>query len=188
MKAERISRLIRFSWLTALNVGFIILCLRFIGAAMKAIQPERLSTLILLLCSFALGCWSPLPALFAFTVSIPILNELGHMDVADNAAPLGLVYSGIYLGVLLHQIGARLSVQRIVLSNEHSRAAPCSDGSGTPFITFASDIFTTAILLSLGIQIYQHSSQHTFWVAWCEKPTLDYSTCQPRRSRPRCDN
>ncbi len=175
MKTKMISRIFRSCWRGALNVLFVILCFRFIGAAWASMQPERFSTQVLLFCSFALGFWSPLPALFALTVSIPILNGLGHIELADNAPPLGLVFSGIYLGALLHQVATRLYAQRRTLVNEHNRTYSPYQTLGTPFIGYATDIFITAILLSLGVQIYQHSNQPTFWVAWRDRPTFGYS-------------
>jgi O-antigen ligase len=86
-----------------LYAGFSLLCLRFLIAATGAVYPDVWPVLVLCVGCCFLGCWLPQAALFAFTVSVPLLNGLGYVGLAGCPSPLSVVFSAIFLGFSLKE-------------------------------------------------------------------------------------
>ena len=95
------------AWRGALQTCFLLLCLRFLIAATRATYPDVLPMLVLTVGSVGLSAWRPAAALFAFTVSVPLLNGLGYVGLAELPTPVSVVFSGVFVGWIIRQIAKR---------------------------------------------------------------------------------
>jgi O-antigen ligase len=109
-------------WQVVLQAGFLLLCLRFLVAATSAVYPDVWPVLVLIIGGLGLSAWRPVAALFAFTVSVPLLNGLGYVGLAGCPSPLSLVFTAIFVGWILRQITSRFAGHRSQVTGQGQRA------------------------------------------------------------------
>ncbi|MDD2762752.1 MAG: O-antigen ligase family protein [Opitutaceae bacterium] len=190
------------SWQSALHVAFILLCGRFLVAATRATAPDLWPVVVLSAGSIALGAWSSRAALFAFIVSLPLLNGLGKTFLSNCASPPSLVFAAMVLGLCLRQLascvaGLRSKVEGQGVEGREQEAGGGYQGGGTSaqqnlglresscplpltpcplpaFIGLAADVLSTVVLLSLALQIFRHQGGVGFWTKFWGQPVFGY--------------
>ncbi len=142
-----------YLWRGALHVGFAVLCLRYIHAV-GAENGSLVGPLgILIVASAGLGAWRPQAALFAFAVAMPLLNGLPILGVAGGSP--SVVFAALWLGWMARRLALSASRQ-------------ANDVEPSPFtrlggIQVTTDLLITALLLSLGAQLWRHHHDAQFW-------------------------
>ena len=138
-------------WRGALHVGFALLCLRYLHAV-GAENGSLIGPLGLLLVAAAgLGAWQPRTTLFAFAVAMPLLNGLPILGVTGGSP--AAVFAALWLGWMAQQLFSSTAKDR----KEQARPP------ALPVALLASDLLITALLLSLGAQLWRHHHDAQFW-------------------------
>ena len=138
-------------WGGALHVAFAVLCLRYIHGV-GAENGSLIGPLGLLLVAAAgLGAWRPRTTLFAFAVAMPLLNGLPILGVTGGSP--SAVFAALWLGWLARQLFS------INAQDPKKQAGP----PALPTALLASDLLITALLLSLGAQLWRHHHDAQFW-------------------------
>jgi O-antigen ligase len=99
------------AWRGTLQTCFLLLCLRFLLAATRETYPDVLPVLVLTAGGLVLSAWRPRAALFAFAVSVPLLNGLGYVGLAGLPTPVSLVFSGVFVGYIIRQLSGKGEAQ-----------------------------------------------------------------------------
>ncbi len=140
-------------WRGALHVAFAVLCLRYL----HAVGAENGSLVgppgLLLVAAAGLGAWRPRTTLFAFSVTIPLLNGLPILGVTGGSP--SAVFAALWLG----WIGRRLVLSASRQADDVA-PSPCTRLGG---IQVTTDLLITALLLSLGTQLWRHHHDAQFW-------------------------
>jgi len=138
-------------WRGALHVGFALLCLR----CLHAVVAENGSLVgplgILIVASAGLGAWRPRTTLFAFAVAMPLLNGLPILGVAGGSP--SFVFAALWLGWMARRLAS------LAAKEPREPAGP----PALPRILLATDLLITALLLSLGAQLWRHHHDAQFW-------------------------
>jgi hypothetical protein len=182
-----------------LQAGFLLLCLRFLIAATGAVYPDVGAVLMLTAGGLGLSAWRPRSALFAFTVSVPLLNGLGYVGLAGCPSPVSLVFSGVFVGWILRQIASRFAGHRSQVAGQGQRAEGGATDSRScrateagepsvlsdrwtvvtvkryPTVQLAADVLITAVLASLVMQVIRHHYSAGFWKVCWSQPVFGYS-------------
>ena len=138
-------------WRGALHVGFAVLCLRYIHAV-GAENGSLVGPLgILIVASAGLGAWRPQAALFAFAVAMPLLNGLPILGVTGGSP--SAVFAALWLGWMARRLAS------LAAKEPREPAGP----PALPRILLATDLLITALLLSLGAQLWRHHHDAQFW-------------------------
>ncbi len=138
-------------WRGALHVAFAVLCLRHIHAVGSENGSLAVPLGLLLVASAGLGAWRPQAALFAFSVTIPLLNGLPILGVTGGSP--SFVFAALWLGWMAR----RLAGLAAKASSVPARPPPPAR------ILLATDLLITALLLSLGAQLWRHHPDAQFW-------------------------
>ena len=143
-------RLLRL-WRGALHVAFALLCLRYLHAV-GAENGSLIGPLGLLLVAAAgLGAWQPRTTLFAFAVAMPLLNGLPILGVTGGSP--SAVFAALWLGWMAQQSFSSAA------KDPKEQAGPPAH----PAALLATDLLITALLLSLGAQLWRHHNDAQFW-------------------------
>lgn len=143
-------RLLRL-WRGALHVGFALLCVRYLHAV-GAESGSLIGPLGLLLVAAAgLAAWHPSTALFAFAVAMPLLNGLPILGVTGGSP--SAVFAALWLGWMGRWLAG------LVAKTPREQAGP----PVLPVALLATDLLITALLLSLGAQLWRHHHDAQFW-------------------------
>ena len=143
-------RLLRL-WRGALHVAFALLCLRYLHAV-GAENGSLIGPLGLLLVAAAgLGAWQPRTTLFAFAVAMPLLNGLPILGVTGGSP--SAVFAALWLGWMAQQL----------CSSDAKVPKEPARPPALPVALLASDLLITALLLSLGAQLWRHHHDAQFW-------------------------
>ena len=138
-------------WRGTLHVAFAVLCLRYLPAVGSESGSLAGPLGLLLVASAGLGAWRPRAALFAFAVAMPLLNGLPILGVAGGSP--SSVFAALWLGWMARQL--------------FSIAAKAPRGPARspalPGVRLATDLLITALLLSLGAQLWRHHPDAQFW-------------------------
>jgi O-antigen ligase len=138
-------------WRGTLNVAFALLCLRYIHAV-GAENGALIGPLgLLLVAAAALAAWHPSTALFAFAVAMPLLNGLPILGVAGGSP--SFVFAALWLGWMAQQLFC------INAKDPKEQAGP----PALPAALVVADLLITALLLSLGAQLWRHHHDAQFW-------------------------
>jgi O-antigen ligase len=138
-------------WRGALHVAFAVLCLRYIHAV-GAENGALIGPLGLLFVAAAgQGAWRPRTTLFAFTVAMPLLNGLPILGVAGGSP--SAVFAALWLGWMARQLFS------INAQEPKEQAGP----PALPAALLVADLLITALLLSLGAQLWRHHHDAQFW-------------------------
>jgi O-antigen ligase len=138
-------------WRGSLHVAFAVLCLRYIHAV-GAENGSLVGPLgILIVTSAGLGAWRPQAALLTFAVAMPLLNGLPILGVAGNSP--SSVFAALWLGWVAQQLFC------INAKDPKKQAGP----PALPAALLAADLLITALLLSLGAQLWRHHHDAQFW-------------------------
>jgi O-antigen ligase len=189
------------AWRAALSVCFAVLCVPLLIAACHETGTNVWPTLVLIAGSMTLGAWRPFPALFAFTIGVPLLSGLSATSLLAAPAPLELVFSSVWLGMAAKRVlrkkrgrdGERERESKLrkdegvarTGGNEAGEAAaprsssflPSSARSPLPSLHFPSvavDLLITAVLASLTWQIWRHHDDTEFWVVLRSRAVLGF--------------
>ena len=176
-----------------LHAGFLLLCLRFLVAATGAVYPDVWPVLVLTAGGLGLSAWRPAAALFAFTVSVPLLNGLGYVGLAGLPTPVSVVFSGVFVGWIIRRLSGKGVAQGAdpevtgqgqragggATDSQSCRATEAGEQSGRsdrwtvvtvkryPTVQLAADVLITAVLASLIVQIVRHQDSPELWkVFW----------------------
>ena len=154
-------------WQVVLYAGFSLLCLRFLVAATREMYPDVLPLLVLTVGGLGLSAWRPGAALFAFTISVPLLNGLDYVGLAGLPAPVSLVFSGVFVGGILRQFASRLVGHRLKVKGLKSDLEPITVNPKPSKAMLVTDVLITAVLVSLIVQIVRHQDSPELWkVFW----------------------
>jgi O-antigen ligase len=138
-------------WRGALHVGFAVFCLRYLHAV-GAENGSLIGPLgLLLIAAAGLGAWRPRTTLFAFAVAMPLLNGLPILGVTGGSP--SAVFAALWLGWMAQQLFS-------------SAAKDPKEQAGPPALAgalLATDLLITALLLSLGAQLWRHHHDAQFW-------------------------
>ena len=138
-------------WRGALHVTFAVLCLQYLHAV-GAENGSLVGPLGLLLVAAAgLGAWRPRTTLFAFAVAMPLLNGLPILGVTGGSP--SFVFAALWLGWMARQLFC-------------INAKDPKEPAGPPALSaalLATDLLITALLLSLGAQLWRHHHDAQFW-------------------------
>ena len=138
-------------WRGALHVGFAVFCLRYLHAV-GAENGSLIGPLGLLLVAAAgLGAWQPRTTLFAFAAAMPLLNGLPILGVTGGSP--SAVFAALWLGWMAQQLFS------INAQDPKEQAGP----PALPAALLAADLLITALLLSLGAQLWRHHYDAQFW-------------------------
>ena len=138
-------------WRGALHVGFALLCLRYLHAV-GAENGSMIGPLgLLLIAAAGLGAWRPRTTLFAFAVAMPLLNGLPILGVT-GCSP-SAVFAALWLGWMAQQLFSSAA------KDPKEQAGPPAH----PAALLATDLLITALLLSLGAQLWRHHHDAQFW-------------------------
>jgi O-antigen ligase len=138
-------------WRGILHIAFAVLCLRY-SHAVGAENGSLIGPLGLLLVAAAgLGAWRPRTTLFAFAVTMPLLNGLPILGVTGGSP--SLVFAALWLGWMAQQLFS------INAKDPKEQAGPPS----LPVALLATDLLITALLLSLGAQLWRNHHDAQFW-------------------------
>ncbi len=155
------SRLLQL-WRGTLHVAFAVLCLRYL----HAVGSENGSLIgplgLLLVVSAGLGVWQPRAALFAFAVAMPLLNGLPILGVAGGSP------SSVFAALWLGWIARRLSGIAATAPREPA------ESPALPGALLATDLLITALLLSLGAQLWRHHQDAQFWTVVYRQTAAGY--------------
>jgi len=193
---------LRQSWQSALHVAFILLCLRFLFAAVWEAYPDSWPVVVLIAGSLGLGVWRPRAALFAFIAAVPLLNGLGKAALLSCASPPSLVFAGLFAGYLLkkwfyhrgtedvERVGRRETPARSDGAAERRSSHPSlltpyplpltpssSPPAPCPFpalTRLTADVLTTVVLLSLALQIFRHQGGAGFWTKFWSQSVFGF--------------
>jgi O-antigen ligase len=151
-------------WRGTLHVAFAVLCLRYIYAV-GAETGSLVGPLgLLLVASAGLGARRPRTALFAFAVAMPLLNGLPILGVTGGSP--SSVFAALWLGWLARRLAFNADRYASDLAPS-PRARP--GGS-----LLATDLLITALLLSLGAQLWRHYHEAQFWTVVYRHTAADY--------------
>ena len=138
-------------WRGALHVGFAVLCLRYLHAV-GAENGSMIGPLgLLLIAAAGLGAWRPRTTLFAFAVAMPLLNGLPILGVTGGSP--SAVFAALWLGWMAQQLFSSAA------KDPNEQAGPPAH----PAALLATDLLITALLLSLGAQLWRHHHDAQFW-------------------------
>lgn len=185
-------------WRAILPFSFFLLCLRFQISAVRSAGVGFGLELILIVGGLTLGYLNPSPALFAFTMAVPLLSGLSQTGLLTFTFAPSLVFSALWLGItgkyLLQNI-MELYPSPILLSKHcqsfftHFIDTGLSDnGSNTPRSSATTelrqqsyyshllviDTLIAALLLSLAWQLCRHLDSGVLWPALINRAVLGY--------------
>ena len=106
---------------------------------------------LLLIAAAGLGAWRPRTTLFAFAVAMPLLNGLPILGVTGGSP--SAVFAALWLGWMAQQLFS------INAQDPKKQAGP----PALPAALLAADLLITALLLSLGAQLWRHHHDAQFW-------------------------
>ncbi len=138
-------------WSWTLHVAFAVLCLRYIHAAGSENGSLAGPLGILMVAAAGLGAWRPRTTLFGFAVTMPLLNGLPILGVTGGSP--SLVFAALWLGWMAQQLFS------INAKHPKEQAGP----PAPPVALLAADLLITALLLSLGAQLWRHHHDAQFW-------------------------
>ena len=107
---------------------------------------------LLLIAAAGLGAWRPRTTLFAFAVAMPLLNGLPILGVTGGSP--SAVFAALWLGWM-----GRRQLCSINAQYPKEQAGP----PAPPVALLATDLLITALLLSLGAQLWRHHHDAQFW-------------------------
>lgn len=139
------------SWRGALHVAFAVLCVRYIHGVGAEIGSLVGPLGLLLVAAAGLGAWRPKTTLFAFAVAMPLLNGLPILGVTGGSP--SAVFAALWLGLMARRLFG--------IAGKDPR-----EPAGPPALRgtlFAADLLITALLLSLGAQLWRHHHDAHFW-------------------------
>jgi O-antigen ligase len=137
-------------WRALLNLGFSVLCIRFLVAA----GHDADWTLDLLgVTGFGLAWWRPFASLFALILGFSLLNGLETSTLLAPYSPLLVVASSMWLGVSLRRVLA------VPAAPEENPSADRPGGWISPLV----EVLATVALLFLFVQIWEHRVVTGFW-------------------------
>ena len=142
---------LRLIWQATLQICFALLCLRFQIAALRENFPNCWPTLLLIAGSLALGALRPRSALFAFTLSVPVLVGLAQSTLLTSSSPPSLVFCGVWLGTKVRRI---LVGSTSPHANADSRAL-LNGRLEMGLVRLVTDVLITSVMLSLAFQLYK---------------------------------
>ena len=138
-------------WRGALHVAFAVFCLRYLHAV-GAENGSMIGPLgLLLIAAAGLGAWRPRTTLFAFAVAMPLLNGLPILGVTGGSP--SAVFAALWLGWMAQQLFSSAA------KDPKEQAGPPAH----PAALLATDLLITALLLSLGAQLWRHHHDAQFW-------------------------
>ena len=138
-------------WSWTLHVAFAVLCLRYIHAAGSENGSLAGPLGLLLVAAAGLGAWRPRTTVFAFAVAMPLLNGLPILGVTGGSP--SVVFAALWLGWMARQLFS------IIARDPKEQAGP----PALPAALLAADLLITALLLSLGAQLWRHHHDAQFW-------------------------
>lgn len=143
-----------------IHLFFLLLCLRFLTAALSTAYPQVWPTIVLATGGLSLGYLRPRAALFAFTVGTALLCGLADSNLLGCTWPPSIVFSTIWIGNV-----ARLLIYRATRPVEpHSGAGECTP---TTVAICLAELLITSVLWSLAVQILRQTHDTEFWpVFW----------------------
>jgi O-antigen ligase len=106
---------------------------------------------LLLIAAAGLGAWRPRTTLFAFAVAMPLLNGLPILGVTGGSP--SAVFAALWLGWMAQQLFSSAA------KDPKEQAGPPAH----PAALLATDLLITALLLSLGAQLWRHHHDAQFW-------------------------
>ena len=106
---------------------------------------------LLLIAAAGLGAWRPRTTLFAFAVAMPLLNGLPILGVTGGSP--SAVFAALWLGWMAQQLFSSAA------KDPKEQAGPPAH----PAALLATDLLITALLLSLGAQLWRHHNDAQFW-------------------------
>jgi len=167
------------SWGNVLHIAFLILCLRFLVAALwsEYAYTEGWTTLVLITGSIVLGAWNTTAALFALVAAVPLLNGLGYVGLEGLVSPPCTVLAAFFLGDAGRRIALRATRFRSqawkVTAMRRNRELAGQSGSWP--IQLVTDLLITVILASLGVQaLRQHGMAGLGTRIW-RQPVFGYA-------------
>jgi O-antigen ligase len=170
-------------------MAFLLCCLRVQAATLCSEAPHLAVSATLLVGGILLGTWNPGAALFAFTLSVPLLNGLGQTGVLPLANPLSLVFSAVWTGIFANRITstviaadspARLGTMQIGAGRRDERPNEglvnrvVRNGSADKLFCAAADIMAGAVILSLAWQLWGNRSESGIWEAIIQRPDFGF--------------
>ena len=133
------------SWHALLNLGFSLLCIRFLYAAGQGAD----WTLVLLgATSFGLACWRPSASLFALILGFSLLSGLEKSTLFAPYSALLVVASSLWLGLALRRLLSASARQRPPEAAE-------STEQKSAWVVAVVDLLATLALVILFFQIWQ---------------------------------
>ena len=163
-------------WCWLLHAGFLLLCLRFLVAATRETYPDVLPVLVLTAGGLGLSAWRPRAALFAFTISVPLLNGLGYVGLAELPAPVSLVFSGVFVGWTIRQLSGKSEAQEadLEVTGWKSSREPITHNPRPGKAVLVIDVLISVVLLSLAVQIARQHGTAGFWTTSWSQPVFGY--------------
>lgn len=169
------------AWRAVLYGCFLLLCLRFLVAAVCSGYPytEGWTTLVLIVGGVGLGAWNTVAVLFAFIAAVPLLNGLGYVGLEGIASPPCLVFASLFVGISLRRFAAWCACpvvlsNRVTVSPSNGATASRFDSRPAKTVQLVTDVLITIVLVSFAMQIVRHLGVADFWMKFWTMPVLGY--------------
>lgn len=142
------------SWSEMLNLGFGLLCLRFLFAVG---QSSNEVLVLLAVASFALGWWRPAASLFALILSFSLVSGLERTVLhVPNSAVLTIA-SALWLGLIVRKLLPFPPAECICLEPAES------PNRTTVWMMLIIEILATIALFALCLQTWRQNTTPDFW-------------------------
>lgn len=188
------------AWSAVLTAVFLLLCLRFEIAASRSSGANLSAVLCLITGGFVIGAWNSQASLFAVTVAVPLLVGLGQTGMLNCVSPLSVVFSAYWLGSVTTYLRRRAVMSLLVptgwVRDKELSSIVAADDYGNiadskavgklgrsilrqPLATIrfsflASEILSTAVVLSLFWQVWRHIGLPEAWRTLSGRAEIGY--------------
>jgi len=144
------------AWRIILDIGFTLLSIRLVIAALLSSRSDFLPTIVLLTGGLCVGAWGSKTALFVFTGSVPFLQGLAQDGFVNCSCPVSIVFSGIWLAI------AAMEYIRILVARHRTNGHVNNRLIFSP-LALCAEILISGTMLSLAWQLWRHSGSGNFW-------------------------
>jgi O-antigen ligase len=150
----RFSLILKYAWTALLNLGFGLLCGRFLFAAGHT---GDWSLVMLAAGSFVLGWWNPCASLFALILSFSLVSGLERTVLHVPSSAVLTIASALWLGLTVRSFFP-------VPSKERACTAPADHPNcANDWITLVVEILAAIALVAMSMQTWSQGAKPDFW-------------------------